>query len=33
VNYNRGGWLTFGTIGDDWHTQWKLIAQAATLLD
>ena len=26
-------WLVLGTIGDDWHAQWKLIAQAATLLD
>jgi hypothetical protein len=33
VNYNRGEWLTFGTIGDGLHAQWKLIAQAATLLD
>jgi alkanesulfonate monooxygenase SsuD/methylene tetrahydromethanopterin reductase-like flavin-dependent oxidoreductase (luciferase family) len=26
-------WLVLGTIGDDWRAQWKLIAQAATLLD
>jgi hypothetical protein len=26
-------WLVLGTIGDDWHTQWKLIAEAATLLE
>jgi hypothetical protein len=26
-------WLFLGTIGDDWHAQWKLIAEAATLLD
>jgi alkanesulfonate monooxygenase SsuD/methylene tetrahydromethanopterin reductase-like flavin-dependent oxidoreductase (luciferase family) len=26
-------WLVLTTIGDDWHTQWELIAEAATLLD
>jgi alkanesulfonate monooxygenase SsuD/methylene tetrahydromethanopterin reductase-like flavin-dependent oxidoreductase (luciferase family) len=26
-------WLVLGTIGDDWHAQWELIAEAATLLD
>jgi alkanesulfonate monooxygenase SsuD/methylene tetrahydromethanopterin reductase-like flavin-dependent oxidoreductase (luciferase family) len=26
-------WLVLGTMGDDWHAQWKLIAQAAALLD
>jgi hypothetical protein len=26
-------WLVLGTIGDDWHAQWKLIAEAAALLD
>jgi hypothetical protein len=25
--------LVLGTISDDWHAQWKLIAQAAALLD
>jgi hypothetical protein len=25
-------WLVLGTIGDDGHAQWKLIAQAAALL-
>jgi alkanesulfonate monooxygenase SsuD/methylene tetrahydromethanopterin reductase-like flavin-dependent oxidoreductase (luciferase family) len=26
-------WLVLGTIGDDWHAQLELIAEAATLLD
>jgi alkanesulfonate monooxygenase SsuD/methylene tetrahydromethanopterin reductase-like flavin-dependent oxidoreductase (luciferase family) len=26
-------WLVLGTIGDDWHAEWELIAEAATLLD
>jgi hypothetical protein len=26
-------WLVLGTIGDDWHAQWELIAEAAALLD
>jgi alkanesulfonate monooxygenase SsuD/methylene tetrahydromethanopterin reductase-like flavin-dependent oxidoreductase (luciferase family) len=26
-------WLVLGTISDDWHAQWKLIAEAAALLD
>jgi hypothetical protein len=26
-------WLVLTTIGDDWHAQWELIAEAATLLD
>ena len=26
-------WLVLTAIGDDWHAQWKLIAEAATLLD
>lgn len=26
-------WLVLTTIGDDWHPQWELIAEAATLLD
>jgi len=25
--------LVLTTIGDDWHAQWKLIAEAAALLD
>jgi alkanesulfonate monooxygenase SsuD/methylene tetrahydromethanopterin reductase-like flavin-dependent oxidoreductase (luciferase family) len=26
-------WHVLGTIGDDWHAQWKLIAEAAALVD
>jgi alkanesulfonate monooxygenase SsuD/methylene tetrahydromethanopterin reductase-like flavin-dependent oxidoreductase (luciferase family) len=26
-------WLVLTAIGDDWHAQWELIAEAATLLD
>jgi alkanesulfonate monooxygenase SsuD/methylene tetrahydromethanopterin reductase-like flavin-dependent oxidoreductase (luciferase family) len=26
-------WLVLGTIGDDWHAQWELVAEAAALLD
>jgi hypothetical protein len=29
----RATWLVLGLISDDWRAQWKLIAQAATLLD
>jgi alkanesulfonate monooxygenase SsuD/methylene tetrahydromethanopterin reductase-like flavin-dependent oxidoreductase (luciferase family) len=25
-------WLVLGTLGDEWHAQWELIAEAATLL-
>ena len=25
-------WLVLSTTGDDWHSQWELIAEAATLL-
>jgi hypothetical protein len=31
--YAGATWLVLGTISEDWHTQLKLIAQAATLLD
>jgi hypothetical protein len=26
-------WLVLTAMGDDWHAQWELIAEAATLLD
>jgi hypothetical protein len=26
-------WLVLTTIGDDWHAQWELIAEAAALLE
>ena len=29
----RPTWLVLTAIGDDWHAQWELIAEAATLLD
>jgi hypothetical protein len=25
-------WLVLSTTGDDWHSQWELLAEAATLL-
>lgn len=34
VAYAEAGatWLVLSTTGDDWHSQWELIAEAATLL-
>jgi hypothetical protein len=29
----RATWLVLIAIGGDWHAQWELIAEAATLLD
>jgi len=26
-------WLVLTAIGDDWHVQWEVIDEAATLLD